>query len=136
MDFVRVLMRYFAYLYHGLLALFLFAISLIALVSNQHTLRLELLPWWKGAALTYWLLGGALFGLAAVVFAIKGKLRVLLLAWCAVVAVLMVKGFVFSGYRFARGELSTAVWLMCGALLALAGAWFGFRADPYGKKKY
>ena len=135
MDFVKVLMRYFAYVYHGLLALFLLGISTVALASRLHTLHLDMLPW-TGAALTYWVFSGALVGLAAVVLAMKGKARVLLLAWSAVVFVLMVKGYVFSPFYFERGGVGKVLWLIGGALVALAGSWYGFRAAPSYKKRY
>lgn len=135
MDFVRVLMRYFSYAYHGLLALFLLGISLIALAGNSHTLHLEVLPW-TGAALTYWVFFGALFGLIALILALKGTARVLFLVWSAIVVLALLKGYVFSSYHFDSGELSTAAWLFGGALVALAGAWFQFRVRPPRKKLY
>ena len=135
MDLVRVLMRYFSYLYHGVLALFLLGLSVIALVSDSDSLRLDMLPW-KGAALTWWIFFGALFGLIALILALKGTLRVLFLVWSAVVFVLLVKGYIFSPFYFDRGEISTAAWLIAGSLLALAGAWFQFRARPMKKRLY
>jgi hypothetical protein len=134
-DFVRVLMRYFSYAYHGLLALFLLGISLIALAGNTHTLHLDVLPW-NGAALTYWLFFGALFGLIALILALKGTARVLFLVWSAIVVLMLLKGYVFSPLHFDSGELAIAVWLLGGALVALAGAWFQFRVRPPRKKLY
>jgi O-antigen ligase len=66
-------MRFYSYLYHGLLALFLFAISLLALISDARTLHLDMLPW-KGTTLTYIVFFAALFGLAAVLLAFKGRM--------------------------------------------------------------
>jgi hypothetical protein len=118
---VKALMRIIGYLYHTLLALFLLALSGMAL-ANGHWLHLEMLPW-SGAALTYWLLGGALVGLLAVALAVKRVFPALLLLWSLVVLVMLIKGYIFSGYYFAQGELKTAVWLIGGAFVALLGAW-------------
>ena len=129
-------MRYVAYAFHGLLALFLLGISFIAIVSNTHSLHLEMLPW-KGPALSYWVFFGALAGLITVLLALKGMWRVLFLVWSVAVALVMVKGYVFSPLAFdSRGEFSTAVWLLLGALVSLAGAWFQFRNDPLKRKFY
>jgi hypothetical protein len=125
-------MRYFSYAYHGLLALFLFGISLLAIISNAHTLHLEVLPW-KGATLTYIALFAGLFGLAAVLLAVKGTARILLLVWSVVVVLAMIKGYVFSSYYFDKGEFSTTVMLIAGGLLALGGSWFQFRGTPDSK---
>jgi hypothetical protein len=133
---VKALVRYFSYLFHGLLAVFLVAVSSFALASGPERLRLEMLPW-KGATLTYVVFFGALFGIASIVLAILGKLRPLFLLWSVLVAVLMIKGFVFSPYYFGRGQLSTAIFLMLAALISLMGAWFQMRScSPSWKKKY
>lgn len=136
MELLKALMRYYTYAYHGLLALFLFALAALAIASGSHSLQLEMLPW-TGPALTYWLLGGSLFGLAAVVLALKGTARALLLVWSIVVVLFMLKGYIFSGYRFSSGEITKVLMLLFGALLAVLGAWFGFRGQPdYKSKRY
>lgn len=127
-------MRYFSYAYHGLLALFLFGISLLAVISGTHTLHLQMLPL-KGATLTYTVLFAALFGLAAVLLAVKGTARVLLLVWSVVVVLAMIKGYIFSSYYFDKGEFSTALMLIAGGILALGGAWFQFRCTPESKSQ-
>jgi hypothetical protein len=129
-------MRYFSFAYHGLLALSLLGLAIIALASDSHTLRIDLLPWWKGAALTWWILSLALFALLVLILAVRGKLRVLFLAWSLLVFVVLVKGYVFSPYYFQSGTISTAAWVVLGALLALAGAWFQYRMRPDRKKLY
>jgi hypothetical protein len=127
-------MRFYSYLYHGLLALFLFAISLLALISDARTLHLDMLPW-KGTTLTYIVFFAALFGLAAVLLAFKGIARVLFLVWSVVVVLFMVKGYVFSAYYFEAGEFRTAMMLTAGAIIALAGAWFQFRGQGASKSQ-
>jgi hypothetical protein len=127
-------MRYYSYAYHGLLGLFLLGIALVAATSGTHSLQLDVLPW-KGAALTWSLLAGSLFGLVSVVLAWKGITRVLFLVWSVVVVILLFKGLFFSSYRFTPGEIATPLLMAAGSLLAVVGAWFQFRAAPAYKGK-
>src|SRR4051794_11920184 len=108
---MKALMRYYSYLFHLLLALFLLAVSGLALASGAGNLRLGMLPW-TGPTLTYAVFFGALAGLIAVFLAMKGTLRILFLLWSAVVAVFLVKGYIFSGYKFQVGEFRTAIYLI------------------------
>ena len=121
---LKALVRVFSYLYHGLLCLFLLAVAGTAMVTDMHSLQLDMLPW-KEASLTYWVLGGALVGVGTLALAVKRILPVLFFLWSLVVVVMLVKGYVFSGYFFDSGEFRVAIWLMVGALIALAGAWYG-----------
>jgi hypothetical protein len=123
---LRALMRVFSYLFHGLLALFLLAIALLALSSGQ-ALQLDMLPW-EGRTLTYWLLGAALVGLASVILAVWGKWRPLFFLWSLVVLAGIVRGFFLSHYHFAGPpEFHNALYLTGGALIAAFGAWFQLR---------
>ena len=124
MEGLKALVRYFSYLYHGLLCLFLLAISGTAMATDMHSLQLDMLPW-KEASLTYWVFGGALLGLGTLALAVKRILPVLFFLWSLVVVVMLVKGYVFSGYFFDSGEFRVAIWLTLGAVLAVAGAWYG-----------
>jgi hypothetical protein len=119
-------MRYFGLLFHLLLVLFLIAVSGLALASGTPSLNLKMLPW-TGATLTYVLFFGALGGLLIVLLAMRGTLRVLFLLWSLLVAVLLVKGYIFSGYKFHAGEFKTAIYLIVASLIAVLGAWFQFR---------
>jgi hypothetical protein len=125
----KTFMRYFGYLYHGLLALFLLAVSGMALATGIHSLHLDMLPW-TGASLTYWVFFGALFGLLTVVLAMKRIAPVLFFLWALVVFALMLKGYVFSGYYFESGEFKRTVYLLLGAIVALLGAWFAVARRP------
>lgn len=91
MAALKALMRVFSYLFHGLLALFLLAISIVALSSRQ-PLHLPMLPW-EGQPLTWWLLGGGLVGLLSVIMAVRGKWRALFFLWSLIVLGLVVRGF-------------------------------------------
>lgn len=120
------ILRYFSYLYHGLLALALVGVSGVALATGPQSLRLDMLPW-TGSALTTVVFCGGLAGLLTVVLAVRGKLPALLFIWSLAVAVLMIKGFIFSGYGFEPGGFSTAMSLMAGSLIAIAGPWLQMR---------
>ncbi|MGC9949914.1 MAG: hypothetical protein ABSF64_26395 [Bryobacteraceae bacterium] len=126
---LRALMRVFSYLFHGLLTLFLLAISLVALSSGQ-PLQLEMLPW-QGQTLTWWLLSAALAGLLSVILAICRKWRSLFFLWSLAVLAMLAKGFFFSHYYFAGPpEFHRALYLTAGALIAAFGAWFTLRREP------
>ena len=128
MEAVKALLRLFSYLYHGLLALFLLALSAVALASGAAELRLDMLPW-SGATLAWVLLAASLFGLLAVVLAVRRAGAALLFLWSLLVAAMLLKGYVFSGYRFAPGVgVRTAMSLVLGSWLALLGAWFAVRS--------
>src|SRR5947209_3252866 len=107
---MKALMRYFAYLFHFLLALFLLAVSGLALASGSPNLHLGMLPW-TGATLTYVVFFGAIAGLLAVLLAMTGAFRIFFLLWAAVVTVLLIKGYIFSGYKFEGKEFQTALYL-------------------------
>ena len=123
MEVVKVLLRFFSYLFHGILALFLVAVSGLTLASGGQSLHLGMLPW-TGSTLTRVVFFGSIGGLVTLVLAIRGWLRVLFFIWSLGAVVLLVKGYIFSGYHFGAGEARTAGYLMIAALLSLAGAWF------------
>jgi len=131
---LKTAIRWFSFLFHGVLLLFLLAISLVAWSSRQ-PLRLGMLPW-SGEELTYWLLYGSLAGLVVLVLAVKRIWPVLYLAWTLLVLELMVRGYFFSPYSFAgRDEFTRTLYLTAGATLAVIGAWFQVRrprADGWG----
>jgi hypothetical protein len=128
---MKALMRGFSYLFHGVLALFLLAISAVALVSGQ-PLSLGMLPW-RGTQLTYWLLFGGLMGVLSLILALWRIWRGLFFLWCFAVLAIMVRGFFFSSYYFGgRSEFYRALYLTAGALLALWGAWSQLQRSPRG----
>ena len=120
------ILRYYSYIFHGLLALFLLAVSGMALAVGPASLHLDMLPW-TGSTLTYVVFFASLFGLLTVVLAVRRELPVLLFIWSLVVAIMMIKGYIFSGYGFEPGGFSTAVELMVGAIVAIPGPWLQMR---------
>jgi len=131
---VKALLRFFSYAFHFVLALFLLGVAGLALGTAPGSLHLEMLPW-AGATLTYVVLGGALVGLVSLALAITGKLRWLFFLWSLVVAVLLLKGYFFSSYRFSPGGLRLGLELLVASWLALAGAWFVLRR-PAADRRY
>jgi len=118
-----MVLRLFSYLFHGVLALFLLVVSGFALTSGAPSLSLRMLPW-TGSTLEWVVFLGALVGLSTVLLALRARLRLLFLLWSLAVAVLLLRGYFFSGYRFAPGTVSTALYLIAGSLVAVLGAWF------------
>lgn len=136
MEAVKALMRYFSYLFHGLLTLFLIGVSGLALGTGAaESLHFGMLPW-SGGTLTYVLFFGALAGLLTVILAMRGMLQVLFLIWSLLVVILLIKGYVFSSYKFESGNVSTAAYLLIASLLGLIGAWFAFRHQPKRASRY
>ena len=132
MSIIGTIMRLFSYAFHLVLGLFLLGISSMALCSGAHTLKIGVLPW-REATLTYVLFGCALLAIASVLLSYFGILRVLFLLWSLAVAVMLVKGFVFSSFSFrSDGDAHTALYLTLGAILAVIGAWSAFRKPARG----
>jgi hypothetical protein len=125
-EALKALMRIYSYLFHGLLALVSIAVSGLALGIGVEKLQLGMLPF-TGSTLIYVMFLGGLVGLASIFLAIKGQLRILFLLWAVAVAVIFIKGYIFSGYRFPGGGWGNAKYLIPGSLLAILGAWFQFR---------
>ena len=123
MEVLKAILRFLSYLFHTLLALFLLAVSGLAMAGGAGSLHLAMLPW-TGSTLTYVLFLGSLFGLLTILLALKSMLRPLFFLWSLAVAVLLVKGYFLSGYHFAAGEVRTALYLVGASILALFGAWF------------
>jgi hypothetical protein len=121
---VKAILRAFSYVYHAVLALFLAAISGLALAMAPQSLHLDMLPW-TGSTLAYTVFFGSLFGLLTIVLAILGKLRPLFFLWSLVVLVLLIKGFFSSAFRFdpGSGAPRLVAYLIAGALVAVLGAW-------------
>ena len=105
MEVIKALLSFLSYVFHGLLCLILIAMSGLAMAAGAQTLQLGMLPW-TGSTLLYTLFFGALFGLLTVILAIKGKLRPLFFVWSLAVTLLLVKGYIFSGYHFMPGRVS------------------------------
>ena len=134
MAALKALMRVFSYLFHGLLTLFLLAISVVAFSSGQ-PLQLGMLPW-QGTALAYWIFFCSLIGLIAVVLAVRNQWLPLFFFWNLVVLAMLIRGFVFSHYHFdGPAAFHRALYLMAGAIIAALGAWFQLRNEPQLRRR-
>ena len=127
MKIFATIMRYFAYIYHLLLALLVLGVSLVALISGFTNLHVGRLPF-PEASLPVWLLIFSLVGIVLVGLAYLGKLRAVFLVYALVVLVLLVYGYFLSHYIFTGpSEAARAGWITLGALIALFGALLQFR---------
>jgi len=127
---VTALLRFLSYLYHGLLALVLFALGAVLTIAGAgNSVRLDMLPW-TGSTVVWVLLLSGIFGLITVILAVKGKVRPLFFLWALVVTIFMVKGYFLGGYRFSPGEFSTVAYLVLGAFVALFGAFVQLFEKP------
>ena len=136
MEVIKALLSFLSYVFHGLLCLILFAMSGLAMAAGAQTLQLGMLPW-TGSTLLYTVFFGALLGLVTVILAIKGRLRPLFFVWSLVVTLLLLKGYIFSGYRFTPGEFRTVMYVIVGSVIALLGSWvqMGRKAGRGGRRR-
>jgi hypothetical protein len=133
---LKAVISWLSYLFHFLLASLLLGAASLALAFGPRNLHLGMLPW-NGSTLDYVLLGGSLFGLLSIALAVAGRLRFLFLLWSLAVAVLLTRGYIFSGYRLGVGELRHAVYLIAATWVAVAGAWFQMRRNSgRGPRRY
>ena len=127
---VGFIMRVLSYLYNAVLAFFLLGVSSLAWASGQHNLNIGILPWQR-AALTYWLFALGVTAVVVTVASIFGKARIVFFLWNLLVLVMLIRGYVFSPFSFSsKSQVSFAIWLMLATLVAVAGAWFAWRAKP------
>jgi uncharacterized integral membrane protein len=131
---IKALLRVYSYVFGGSLALFVFAISSMAL-ANATPVNFAFLPW-SGASRTYWLLGLALFGLLALLLAMGDKVRALFFLWSLAVFVLLFKGLFVSFYSLS-GPVSfqVAVRLTVGSLVATLGSFPWSRRSERMRKR-
>jgi hypothetical protein len=125
------ILRIFSSVYHLVVALFLFGLGLVALLSGDaHSMNFVFLPW-EGDTLMYALLGLGIFGITSAILAFAGKTRTLLKLTAVVFVVFLIRGLVFSPLRFDTGFMAwkTAVYLTIAALIALIGAFMNPRPD-------
>jgi hypothetical protein len=122
-EVVKALLRFVSYVFHGLFALALLALSGLSLAAGAESLHLGMLPW-TGTTLLYVLLCGSLVGLLTLFLALRGSMGWLFFLWSLVVAVMLVKGYFLSSYRFSPGEADTALYLLGSSAVALVGSWF------------
>ena len=130
MKVVNALLRFFSYLFHGLLSLVLLALAAMTMLAGADRIHLEMLPW-TGSAILYGLLLAGLAGLVVLILAIRGRLRWLFFLWCLAVTIYLVKGYFLGTYRFTPDEFRTVAYVVAASLIALLGGFvqmFGRRS--------
>jgi hypothetical protein len=117
-------MRIYSLLFTTLLGMFLAGVGLLSLATGSENVKLDVLPYWKGNALLYWLSGLGLAGLAAVSLAVLDKTKVLLALYSFAALCLIVYGYFISPVHSFAGpaEAKWAAWITLGALAAFIGA--------------
>ena len=116
MDILGAVLRLYSYLYHFVLSLFLFLVSVVVLIGGKHDLRLPMLPW-TGSALTYWVFWLSVAGLLLTLLAAIGILRFPFPIWCLFVVIMMLRGFFLSPiYYEGSAQFQGALWLTIGAI--------------------
>lgn len=119
-------MRFYAYLYHFLLALLLLGLAAVSLQSGR-ALKLDMFPW-KGDQLTQALLWSGIFALLSVALAVTGVFRFLFPVWTLAALVGLVRGYLLQPYRFAgKQPFYYVLWVIAGALIAFLASLTLFR---------
>jgi len=132
---LKALTRIYSYLFHLGVIVIMLALSGLALAAGIPKLQLGMLPWSGPTLITVLLLGG-LAGLVSLILAWRGSLRFLFLLWSLAVAAILIKGYIFSNYRFETPGWGNAKYLIVGSLLAIPGAWLQFRRQVERRKRY
>lgn len=124
MKLIAMLLRFFSYLFSLVFGLFIAGISLVLLITGASNYRFDMVPWVKGEAVLYVLLGAGLLGALAAVLALLGKWRPLLVGFTFASFALLVYGFFVSPvYRFYSADQAKPVaWLALAALAAFFGS--------------
>ena len=123
------MLRFYSYLYHLGLALFLLGLSIVALLSSN-VLRIPILPW-SGPVLTQFLLWGSLTGLLSIVLAFTGIFRYLFPIWCFAVVVIFIRGYLLQPIPFSgKDDFQTAMLLTAGSVLAFLASLTLFTLRP------
>jgi hypothetical protein len=131
---LKALLRAYSYIFEGLLALFVLALSLLAL-SSGNSLNLKFLPW-TGRSLSYWLLVSALAGLLFLLMAMGGKVRALFFLWSLAVFVMLFRGFFLTSYLFSGPvKFKPALCLTLAALFGAVGAWPWRKREPVRRRE-
>jgi len=129
LQVIAALLRFFSYLYHGVLSLLLILFGLVIAVSGgAEAVHVDVLNW-TGTTLLLVLLLGGIFGLLSVFLAMRGTARPLLFLWALVVLIHLLRSYFLGIHRFTPEEFNNVLYLTAGAMIALAGAFLQmFRA--------
>ncbi|MEZ5401849.1 MAG: hypothetical protein R2729_19400 [Bryobacteraceae bacterium] len=120
---IRFLLRLFSYLFNAGLSLALLALGVVALLAGAPGFKLDMIPWWEGAALAKVVLAGGLVGAIATWCAVRGSVKGLLPVWNLVTLGVMVFGYYLGSYHFGgMEEFRTILWTTAGNVIAFLGS--------------
>jgi hypothetical protein len=129
---VQAILRFYSYGFQLLISLFLFALGLVATLSDNTGFEIDLLPW-SGKELRISLLILGAFGILSTVLAFKGKLRFLFIMWTLGTVYLLGRGIFLSGHQFdGESDFKWALFLLSGVVATVLGAWSRFK-QPAGR---
>lgn len=122
MRALRFLLHYYAYLFHLILALFLFAIAFIGWISGAGNFNLDMIPWASGTNLICFLLIATPIGILSVVLAYKRRFRILFTLWTFFVLITVIWGFFLGPYSYdGMDDFQNALCFLAATILAALG---------------
>ncbi|MFN0105598.1 MAG: hypothetical protein ACKV2U_26365 [Bryobacteraceae bacterium] len=120
---VQAILRFYSYAFQLLISLAVLALGLVATLSDNTTLEIDLLPW-SGKELRISLLILGAFGLLSTILAMKGTLRFLFVMWTLGTVYLLGRGIFASSHQFADWpDFRWALFLLSGVIATVLGAW-------------
>lgn len=129
MKAMGAVLRFSAFVFNLVVALWVFLLALIVFSSGRHNIQLSTVPL-TGKNLTLILLLASIYAFVAMVLALRrGRwVRLPMLVWNLVVALLLVTTPLRGGFSFqGKDNLMLGVCLGVGAVVALWGAWVQWR---------
>jgi hypothetical protein len=129
MKAMGAVLRFVAFGFNLVLALWVFLLALVVFSSGRHNIHLATVPL-AGQNLTLLLLLASIYAFVAMVLALRrGRwVRLPMLLWNLVVALLLVTAPLRGGFSFqGKDQLMFGASLGTAALLALWGAWWQWR---------
>lgn len=135
---LHTLMRYYSYLFHLVLSLFVFGVSAVAYLSDKHNMNVTLMPWFTGITLSRVMLALGLVGVVAVFLAFTNKFRQLLPVTSIVAFGLLAWGFFINkAFVFAsKTDFQWAIALTAGALGAALCSLMELKREPAPRRRY
>jgi len=124
---VQTILRLYSYGFQILISLVLFALGLVATLSDNAGFEIPMLPW-SGKDLKIALLVLGCTGLILIALAVKGKLRILFVLWTLGTVYLLGRGIFASPHQFeGESDFKWALFLLAGVLATVLGAWSRFK---------
>ena len=129
MRAIGLAVRFLAFVFNLVIALWVFLLALVVLSSGRHNIRLSAVPL-TGKNLTLGLLLASIYAFVAMVLALRAGrgVRLPMLVWNLVVAALFVTTPMRGAFSFqGKDHLLFAVYLGAASVVALIGSWLQWR---------